>query len=79
MYEGGRIVRLSPDGRLVDEIATPVRCPTMPCFGGDDLRTLFLTSAGKRGDQEKAARPQTGHVVALRVDVPGLPVNFFID
>jgi len=79
MFEGGRVVRLSPAGEVVDEIATPMLCPTMPCFGGDDLRTLFVTSAGKRGEEERAARPQTGHVVALRVDVPGLPVNFFID
>ncbi|TFZ06704.1 SMP-30/gluconolactonase/LRE family protein [Ramlibacter henchirensis] len=79
MYEGGRIVRLSPAGEVVDEIATPMLCPTMPCFGGDDLRTLFVTSAGERSEEERAARPLTGHVVALRVDVPGLPVNFFID
>lgn len=79
MFEGGRVVRLSPAGELVDELATPMLCPTMPCLGGDDLRTLFVTSAGQRSDEEKAARPLTGHVVALRVDVPGLPVNFFID
>jgi len=23
----------------------PVRCPTMPCFGGADGKTLFVTSA----------------------------------
>jgi sugar lactone lactonase YvrE len=79
MYEGGRVVRLSPEGRVVDEIATPMLCPTMPCFGGDDLRTLFVTSAGERDAAERAAMPLTGHVVALQVDVPGLPVNFFID
>ncbi|WP_200947261.1 SMP-30/gluconolactonase/LRE family protein [Ramlibacter sp. Leaf400] len=79
MFEGGRIVRLSPAGEIVDEIATPMPCPTMPCFGGDDLRTLFVTSAGDRPATERDRWPQSGHVVATRVDVPGLPVNFFID
>ncbi|TFZ01840.1 SMP-30/gluconolactonase/LRE family protein [Ramlibacter humi] len=79
MFEGGRVVRLSPQGELIESIDTPVLCPTMPCFGGPDLRTLYVTSAGKRDAQEKAARPWTGHVVWTRVGVPGLPVNFFID
>jgi sugar lactone lactonase YvrE len=79
MYEGGRLVRLSPRGELLAELPTPVLCPTMPCFGGPDGRTLFITSAGNRSAEEMAARPLSGRVLALRVDVPGLPVNFFID
>ncbi|WBX99957.1 SMP-30/gluconolactonase/LRE family protein [Ramlibacter tataouinensis] len=79
MFEGGRIVRLSPAGDLVGEIATPMLCPTMPCFGGADLRILFVTSAGNRSAAEMAARPLSGHVVCTRVETPGLPVNFFID
>ena len=55
----------------------PVRCPTMPCFGGDDLRTLYVTtSREKRPPAELAAQPWAGHVLQCRVDVPGLPVNF---
>ena len=45
MYEGARLLRLSPDGTLLREIALPAQCPTMPCFGGADLRTLFVTTA----------------------------------
>lgn len=79
MFEGGRLVRLSPAGEVVDELPTPMLCPTMPCFGGDDGRTLFVTGAGQRSADELARYPLSGHVVATRVDVPGLPVNFFID
>ncbi len=80
MYEGGRVLQISPRGEVLQEIATPFRCPTMPCFGGEDLRTLYLTSASKgRPDAELAALPLSGHVVWTRVDVPGLPVNFFSD
>ena len=64
---------------MLQELATPFLCPTMPCFGGDDLRTLYVTSAGNRPAAELAQLPQSGHVVWTRVDVPGLPVNFIID
>ena len=79
MYEGGRLVQLSAAGAVLQSIDVPMLCPTMPCFGGEDLRTLYLTSAGNRPAQELATRPWSGQVVATRVDVPGLPVNFFID
>ena len=80
MFEGGRLLRFSPAGALLEEIAVPARCPTMPCFGGDDLKTLYLTSASyKRPAQELEELPQSGCVLAMRVDVAGLPVNFFID
>jgi sugar lactone lactonase YvrE len=77
MFEGQRLARLSSSGELLEEIEVPVRCPTMPCFGGDDLRTLFVTSArDKRPAEELASLPLSGHIIATRVDVPGLPVNF---
>ena len=80
MFEGGRVLKLSPDGEVLDDIATPGLCPTMPCFGGDDLQTLHLTSARHgRPAAELQARPLSGCVVSMRVDVAGLPVNFFTD
>lgn len=77
MFEGQRLLRFAPSGELTAEIPVPVRCPTMPCFGGDDFRTLYLTSARyKRPPAELQQLPQSGCVIATRVEVPGLPVNF---
>ncbi len=77
LFEGQRLVRFAPDGRVLQEVPLPVRCPTMPCFGGPDLRTLFVTtSREKRSAAELAAQPLAGFVLMARVDVPGLPVNF---
>ncbi len=77
MYEGQRLLRLAPDGRLMQTLPLPVRCPTMPCFGGPDLRTLFITTArDKRPADELAQQPLAGRVLSLRVAVPGLPVHF---
>ena len=80
MFEGGRVLQLSPTGELLAEYPVPARCPTMPCFGGDDGRTLYLTTASHgRSETELAEFPDSGCLFAMRVEVPGLPVNFFID
>ncbi|MBL8290027.1 MAG: SMP-30/gluconolactonase/LRE family protein [Rubrivivax sp.] len=77
MFEGQRLVRLDPQGRACEALPLPVRCPTMPCFGGADLRTLFVTTARHdRPAAELAAQPLAGAVLARRVAIPGLPVNF---
>ena len=77
MFEGQRLLRLDAHGRILCDLALPVRCPTMPCFGGPDLKTLFVTtSREKRPAAELAAQPLAGAVLSLRVEVPGLPVNF---
>jgi sugar lactone lactonase YvrE len=77
MFEGQRLLRLSPTGELLQEVPLPVRCPTMPCFGGPDLRTLFITTARhQRPPDELAAQPLAGCVLTMPVAVPGLPVNF---
>jgi sugar lactone lactonase YvrE len=74
MFEGGRILRFAPGGELLREVKLPLRCPTMVAFGGDDLRTLYITSAShKRSPEELARYPLTGRVLALRVDVAGRP------
>jgi sugar lactone lactonase YvrE len=76
MYEGQRLLRLSPDGDVLREVVLPVRCPTMPCFGDTDLRTLYVTTAREnRPAAELAAQPLAGCILALRVDVPGLPAH----
>ena len=80
MFEGKRILKFSPAGELLVEIPTPAQCPTMPCFGGDDWQTLYVTTASyNRSAAELADMPQSGCVFSMRVDVPGLPTNFFSD
>ena len=75
MYEGARVLRLSPAGQVLQELTLPVQCPTMTCLGGPDLRTLFITtSRHRRPEEELASQPLAGRVLHLRVDIPGLPV-----
>ena len=77
MFEGQRLLRLSPEGAIVRDVRLPVRCPTMPCFGGPELKTIYLTTARQnRPAAELDEQPWAGCVLALDVEVPGLPVNF---
>ena len=78
LFEGGRILKIAPDGTVLAEIPVPAQCPTMPCFGGPGLKTLFVTTArDKRPEAELQRWPQSGCVFAMPVEVPGLPVQFF--
>ncbi len=80
MFEGRRICKFAPDGSLLDSWETPAQCPTMPCFGGEDLKTLYITTARHgRSAAELAHFPLSGAVFFMRVDVAGLPVHFFAD
>ena len=76
MFEGQQVLRLSPSGEVLRAVRLPVRCPTMPCFGGADLRTLYITtSREKRPAEELVQQPLAGCVLAMRVEVPGLPAH----
>lgn len=80
MYEGQRVLQIAPSGQVLREIAAPTRCPTMPCFGGPDLRTLYLTTARQgRPADELRDQPQAGCVFALPVETAGHPVDFVRD
>jgi sugar lactone lactonase YvrE len=77
-YGGGRVVRLSTEGKVLADCPLPAICPTMCAFGGADLRTLYVTSARQRRDDAELARlPQSGGIFAMRVAVPGLPEPAF--
>lgn len=80
MFEGRHICKFAPSGALLAEYPTPAQCPTMPCFGGEDLKTLFITTARHgRSAAELQQFPLSGAVFSMRVDVAGLPVNFFVE
>ncbi|MDQ6916344.1 MAG: SMP-30/gluconolactonase/LRE family protein [Pseudomonadota bacterium] len=73
-YRGGKVVRLSPQGALLAEYALAAMCPTMCAFGGDDLRTLYVTTARQMREADELARlPASGGLFAMRADVAGLP------
>jgi sugar lactone lactonase YvrE len=78
MFEGKRVVQLSPTGVELQSIEAPVTTCTMPAFGDDDMQTLYLTSARhNRSEIELRREPLMGCVFSIRVNVAGRPVNFY--
>jgi len=73
-FFGGCIVRIAPDGSVDHVLDMPVKNITTCCFGGADLKTLFITTASVEKD---AVDRLAGSLFALDVDVPGLPENRF--
>ena len=71
-WGGGCIVRVSPSGKIDTVIDMPVRNITTLTFGGEDLKTLYVTSAGiEKIPGERLA----GSLWRIRSSVPGLPEN----
>lgn len=73
----GVLKRFSPEGRMLETVQLPFPAPTMPCFGGDDMKTLFVTSLSESGSP--APHPDAGRIAVLRVAVAGVPVGKFAD
>ncbi len=72
--------RYDGEGRLIAKYPVPVAAPTMPCFGGPDMKTLFVTSLRTGRDPETLARyPLTGITVVARSPVAGASVTRFKD
>jgi sugar lactone lactonase YvrE len=65
-------VRVAPNGEIDRVIEMPVLNPTRCTFGGPDLGTLYITSAGL--DAPPSDR-LGGGVFTIRTDVPGQPEN----
>ena len=60
------VTAIGPGGAVVAEVRVPVKDPfvTNICFGGDDLRTAYITSSG------------TGRVFVTEWHCPGLPTAY---
>jgi sugar lactone lactonase YvrE len=72
-YDGWRVVRFMPDGRIDRVIDLPVQRPTSCQFGGPDLSVLFVTTARQKlTPQELATQPLAGALLALDVGVRGM-------
>lgn len=63
LMDGG-ITAISPDGSSIEHIDMPDPYTTNICFGGDDLKTAFITQSLK------------GDLVACDWPTAGLPLNF---
>ncbi len=75
-----RLNRYDADGRLIAHYPVPLAAPTMPCFGGADMKTLFVTSLTTGRKPEMLEKyPLTGVTLIGTSPVAGVPVTRFRD
>jgi len=68
VWGGGAVLRYSPDGALTETVELPAAYVTCPTFGGQDLDTMYITTAAGPGDG-------AGGLFACQPGVAGLPTN----
>ena len=75
-FGAGKVLRITPDGRIDRMVDLPCSNPTACSFGGPDRKTLIVTS-GSFGLPQKQLKenPLEGGVFALSVDVSGQSDN----
>ncbi|HEX4198458.1 MAG TPA: SMP-30/gluconolactonase/LRE family protein [Caulobacteraceae bacterium] len=66
---GGRVAVFAPDGDHRMDVAVPLPMVTSLCFGGDDLRDLYVVTGSDGGPSESCAT-----IFRMRTDVAGLPL-----
>lgn len=69
----GVVHRIDPETGIRRSTRLPVAMPTMPCFGGADMRTLFITSLTGTRDGVSGE----GTLIACRMERPGVAVGRF--
>lgn len=72
---GWAVIRITPDGTLDRRIDLPVEKPSMPCFGGDDMGTLYVTTISSGGTVRSAPGRDgflPGTLLAIDASVTGV-------
>lgn len=66
----GCLIRIAPDGKVDRVVQLPAEKPTTCAFGGEDLDTLYITSA-------RSAERLSGSVFAFKPGTKGIPAGRF--
>lgn len=78
LFGGARIERYSAAGELLLSVAFPCSNVTKLSFGGDDLCTVFATTAHKGlSAAQRAQEPLAGALFSFRTETPGLAQHEF--
>lgn len=78
IWDGWRVNRYDQTGRLERTLDLPVPRPTSVAFGGEDLSTLFITSARTRLPASSLSEaPLSGGLFACTPGIIGAPVGPF--
>lgn len=76
IWDGWKVLQLNTAGEVLTEIRMPVQRPTSVTFGGEDLSTLFITSASEGLTRsERLDQPFAGDLFSVDLVIPGILSN----
>lgn len=78
VFGAGEVHRYTPAGELDSVIRLPVDQPTSVTFGGDDLSTLYVTTARENlTEAQRTKQPHAGDIFACTPGTTGRPPNLY--
>jgi sugar lactone lactonase YvrE len=69
IYGEGKVLRISPEGKVVGEVSYPTRAITCPAFVGTEL---WVTTAGEEDESQVESKRFAGGVFKVEVGVGGV-------
>lgn len=74
LWDGFAVVRLGEDGSVAERIELPTGKVSSVTFGGDDLKDMYITTAGGQAPSE--GDTAAGALFRVRMEVAGVPEFF---
>ena len=78
MCGGWEVQRFTPSGQVDRVVRLPGSLVTTCCFGGPELRTLFIAVSSHGLDDGSLSSEKAGYIFALDPGVQGLPSPEFL-
>lgn len=78
IHEGGEVLRVNPQGKVVGRVELPAWKITCPVFGGENMDELFITCAGLgEGEKSPEKYKHNGAIFRVKVGIKGRAKNKF--
>lgn len=78
IWDGSKVLQLSPEGKILQEVRLPVSRPTSVAFGGSEFKDLYITTASTELTAKQLnQQPYAGDLFVFKTEISGRPANFF--
>ena len=74
-WDGGCIIRYNQKGKINNIIELPVSRPTSLCFGGGNLKNIYVTTARKLNNNK--LEKNSGNVFIIKTNIKGKKIHYF--
>jgi sugar lactone lactonase YvrE len=72
-WDGWKVTRYDPTGKVEREVGLPVQKVTSCAFGGENLDDLYITTAWENlSEEEREKQPLAGDLFCINVQVQGM-------